>query len=56
MKFFDPRDLFLALELSFLKKLSWLAFKALYSTYKHVGRPLFNLKKSENLSYKDLAL
>ena len=32
MKFFDPRDLFLALELSFLKTLSQLAFKALYKT------------------------
>ena len=32
MKYFDPRDLFLVLELSFLKTLSRLAFKALYKT------------------------
>jgi hypothetical protein len=32
MKFFDPWDLFLVLELSFLKTLSRLAFKALYKT------------------------
>jgi hypothetical protein len=32
MKFFDPRDLFLVLELSFLKTLSQLAFNALYKT------------------------
>ena len=43
MKFFDPRDPFLVLELSFLKRLSQLAFKALYKTSKHVGGPLFNL-------------
>ena len=36
MKFFDPRDLFLVLELSFLKTLSRLAFKALYKTSWHV--------------------
>jgi hypothetical protein len=32
MKFFDPGDPFLVLELLFLKTLSQLAFKALYKT------------------------
>ena len=45
MKFFEPRDPFLVLELSFLKGLSWLAFKDLYKISKHVGRSLFILKK-----------
>ena len=56
MKFFDPQDSSLVLELLFLKTLSGLAFKALNMTSKHVWEPLFNLYKSENPSYKDLAL
>ena len=56
MKFFDSWDTFLVLELSFLKRVSLLAFKALYKTSKHVVGPLFNLYKSENPSYKDLTL
>ena len=43
ISFFEPRDPFLVLELTFLKNLSRLAFKALYKTSKHVGGPLFNL-------------
>ena len=46
MKFFDPPDTFLVLESLNLKRVSGLAFKALYKTSKHVGRPLFNLYKS----------
>ena len=41
MKFFDPQDP--VLELFFLKRLSQLAFKALYKTSKHVGGPLVTL-------------
>ena len=40
MKFFDLRDPYFVLELSFLKRVSQLAFKALSKTSKYVERPL----------------
>ena len=43
MNCFDPRDPFLVLELSFLKTLSRLAFKALCKTSRNVRWPLFIL-------------